>query len=85
MDAGILVAMRGIGHRLGRPALPVAAAIAAAFLLAGCGGSGSATPTFPTIAPARTFHLAGFQPAGAVQAGKPTMSRSRSTSPRARR
>src|SRR4051794_8591212 len=64
--------MRGFEHRLGRPALVVAAAAASAFLLAGCGGSSSATPTFPTIAPARTFQLAGFEPAGAVQAGKPT-------------
>ena len=34
--------MRGFGHRLGRPAALIPAAVAAAFLLAGCGGSGSA-------------------------------------------
>jgi hypothetical protein len=38
---------------------------------AGCGSSGSG-PSIPTIAPARTFQLAGFQPAGPIRAGKPT-------------
>src|SRR5437868_1418396 len=64
--------MRGFGHRLGRPAALVPAAIGAALLLAGCGGSGSAAPKFPTIQAARTYRLAGFQPTGAVQAGRPT-------------
>jgi hypothetical protein len=65
--------MRWLGFRLGRPALLAgpAAVAASAFLLAGCGGSGSATPTLPTIPAARTFRLADFQPAGAVQPGKP--------------
>src|SRR3954452_16156869 len=64
--------MRGFGHRLRRRAALVPAGVAAALPLAGCGGSGSATPTLPTIPAARTFHLAGFEPRGAVRAGKPT-------------
>jgi hypothetical protein len=64
--------MRGFGHRLGRPAALIPAAVAAASLLAGCGGSGSATPTLPAIPAARTFHLASFEPAGVVRAGRPT-------------
>jgi hypothetical protein len=45
-----------------------------ALLLAGsgCGGSGSARPTLPTIQQARTFTLAGFEPAGEVEPGGPT-------------
>ena len=39
--------------------------------LAGCGSSGG-TVTAPQIAPARTFTLADFQPAGAVGAGRAT-------------
>jgi hypothetical protein len=40
-----------------------------ALVASGCGsGSGPATPTVP---PARTFDLVGFQPAGTVQPGKP--------------
>ena len=34
-------------------------------------GSKSSTPSVPTIAPARTYRLDGFQPAGKVEAGKP--------------
>ena len=34
-------------------------------------GSKSSTPSVPTIAPARTYTLDGFQPAGKVEAGKP--------------
>jgi hypothetical protein len=49
----------------------VALAVAAASLLGGCGGSSSSTPSIPTIQAARTFQLAGFQPAGAVVAGHP--------------
>jgi hypothetical protein len=64
--------MRGFGHRLGRPAALVPAAAAAAFLLAGCGGSGSSAPKFPTIQAARTFQLAGFEPAGTAKPGVPT-------------
>jgi hypothetical protein len=40
-------------------------------LAGGCGGGSSGPPT-PTIAPARIFHLVGFQPARPVVAGKPT-------------
>jgi hypothetical protein len=38
-------------------------------LATGCSSS-SGTPAAPTIQAARTFHLAGFQPTGAVEAGK---------------
>jgi hypothetical protein len=36
---------------------------------AGCGSS--STPNGPTIGAARTYHLAGFEPSGPVQPGKP--------------
>ena len=36
---------------------------------AGC-GSGSSTPKTPTIQPARTFQLAGFEPTGQGAAGQ---------------
>jgi hypothetical protein len=39
--------------------------------VSGCGGGGS-TPATPTIAPARVYRLAGFQPARPVEAGRPT-------------
>jgi len=48
--------------------VPVLAA--APFIGAGC-GSGSA-PSVPTVAAARTFHLAAFRPAVLVHAGRPT-------------
>jgi len=48
-------------------ALTVATMIAAA----GCGSSGSSI-TAPRITPAKTYQLAGFQPAGPVGAGHPT-------------
>jgi hypothetical protein len=52
---------------------PAAAAlVVGACALAGCSGSGSATPTIPTIAPARIFQLTNFTPATAPQPGKPT-------------
>jgi hypothetical protein len=41
-----------------------------AFLVSGC-GSGSGVSQ-PTIAPARTYHLAGFRPATPAAAGRPT-------------
>jgi hypothetical protein len=47
----------------------IAVLAASALALSACGGSGS--PSFPTIQAARTFQLAGFQPAGAVRAGRP--------------
>ncbi|MEI8104494.1 MAG: hypothetical protein WCH31_01465 [Actinomycetes bacterium] len=38
-------------------------------VLAGCGGS--STPGVPTIAPARTYAVTGFTPAGVIAAGRP--------------
>jgi hypothetical protein len=49
----------------------LAIAVAAAGLSA-CGGSGSSPLSTPTIAPARTFQLAGFEPAAPVAANRPT-------------
>jgi hypothetical protein len=40
----------------------------AALVLAGCGGS---SPSVPTIQPARSFEIAGFEPSAPVPAGKP--------------
>ncbi len=48
------------------------AAMALAMALAGCGG-GSSSPAPPSIAPARQYSLAGFQPVAAVRPGKPTV------------
>src|SRR5579864_1397108 len=45
--------------------------VVAALAVAACGGSGGGV-TVPTVAPARTYGLAGFQPAGPVAAGRPT-------------
>lgn len=52
--------------------LPLAALPAAAFLLAGCGGSGG--PATPTVAvqAAHVYRLGGFRPARSVAAGVPT-------------
>lgn len=51
-----------------------AAALSLAGLAAGCGGGSSTSqPAIPKIPPARTFHLAGFEPAGPVAAGKPVV------------
>jgi hypothetical protein len=36
--------------------------------VAGCGSSGSGSPSVPTVAPAKTFHLAGFTPSAPVRA-----------------
>ena len=54
-----------------RPLILFAAAVSIA-TLSGCGGSGSSQPAAPTIQPARTFALGGFEPAGPVTPGKPT-------------
>jgi hypothetical protein len=43
---------------------------AAAVLAAGCGGASS--PSFPTIAAAKTFHVADFRPAAPIAPGKRT-------------
>src|SRR4051794_35896513 len=48
---------------------PRLAVLAAAAVLAGCGGGSGGT--LPTPPPARTFSLGAFQPAGEVQVGKP--------------
>ncbi len=56
---------------LARRHLLCAALVAAPLFGAGC-GSGSA-PSAPTIAAARTFHLARFRPAGRAHAGRPTL------------
>lgn len=40
--------------------------------LTACGSSGGGAVSVPTVAPARTYSLEGFQPAGAVAAGQPT-------------
>ncbi|HWF52135.1 MAG TPA: hypothetical protein VG294_15955 [Solirubrobacteraceae bacterium] len=50
---------------------PRAALIGVVFAVAGCGSSGG-TVTAPYIAPAKTFTLANFQPAGPVVAHRPT-------------
>jgi hypothetical protein len=42
--------------------------VALAALLSACGSSGSSSPSIPTVAPAKTFRLAGFQPVAAVRA-----------------
>ncbi len=49
-----------------------AVAVAAATVLAGCGGGESAAPLLPAAAPARSFGLAGFQPAETASTGKKT-------------
>jgi hypothetical protein len=46
-------------------------ALAAATLLAGCGSGGSAAVSVPKIAPAKSFSLGGFPPAGRIVAGRP--------------
>src|ERR1700751_1711703 len=58
----------GLQHvRLGRL---IAALLAAAVLLAGCGDAGSGL-TVPQVAPAKTFALARFQPSTPVRPGHP--------------
>jgi len=46
--------------------------LTAAALVAGGCGSGSSAPEGPTVEPARTYKLQGFEPSGKVEAGKPT-------------
>jgi hypothetical protein len=48
------------------------AAILLAPLVAGCGSSSGGAVSAPTVAPARVFTLAGFQPSSTVRAGRPT-------------
>jgi hypothetical protein len=42
-----------------------------AVLVAGCGSSGGSSITAPKVAPAQTYSLGGFQPAGAIAPHKP--------------
>ena len=51
--------------------LALVVVLTAAAVLAGCGGSGSSQSQVPTIQPARTFGLAGFEPSGPVTPRKP--------------
>jgi hypothetical protein len=53
-----------------RAVLPAVLAAALALLAAGCGGSSA--PGLPTIAAAKTYELAGFEPSAPVRAGRPT-------------
>ena len=46
------------------------AVLGLAVAAAGCGGSSSSGPATPTIQPARTYHLGGFEPAGPVEPGR---------------
>ena len=59
-----------------RPARALAATALAvtglAALLVGCGSSSSSPETVPSVAPAQTTHLNGFQPAGPITPGKRT-------------
>lgn len=55
-----------------RPAVLVLTAVAGLSALAGCGGSSNAPLAAPTVAPARQFTLAGFQPSGPITPGRPT-------------
>jgi hypothetical protein len=44
-----------------------------AAVLSACGSSGSSSPSVPTVAPAKTFQLAGFRPVGPVPAHRPVV------------
>jgi hypothetical protein len=55
-------------RRLITRALPL---VALAVALAGCGSSGSGAPAVPTVAPARTFQIAGFTPSEPVSPHTP--------------
>jgi hypothetical protein len=50
----------------------VLVAVAAAALLAACGSSGPTTISVPKVAPAETFSLGAFAPAGRIAPGRPT-------------
>jgi hypothetical protein len=47
--------------------------VALAALLSACGSSGSSSPSVPTVAPAKTFRLAGFHPGAVVRAHRPVV------------
>jgi hypothetical protein len=53
-------------------AVAVAAVVAGAVTIAACGSSSGNAISEPTVAPARVFTLAGFEPTGTVQPGRPT-------------
>jgi hypothetical protein len=63
-------------HRLPRPRLRRTALLAALAMaapaLAACGGNSSGAVSAPVIGAAKTFSLAGFEPASTVVPGKPT-------------
>ena len=66
---------RSQSRRVGAPAARralVLGALLATLGLAGCGGSGSGSVSVPSVAPARTYSLQNFQPAGPVVPGRPT-------------
>jgi hypothetical protein len=49
----------------------VIAALAAGLAASGCGSSSGAAVSIPKVAPAKEFTLAGFEPSGSVQPGRP--------------
>ena len=51
----------------------LAALMSLAAALAGCGSSSGGAVSAPTVAPARTYSLAGFEPSAPVQAGQRTL------------
>ena len=51
----------------------LAALIALAAALVGCGSSSGGAISAPKVAPARTYSLAGFEPSAPVQAGRRTL------------
>ena len=53
------------------PLLAVIVVSVVAVASAGCGGGSGSGPVVPTVAPAKTFRLEGFRPAGPVEAGRP--------------
>ena len=66
-------AMRARGTAVALRLGAVALASISAAALAACGSSSGGAVSEPTIGPARTYSLAGFEPAAAVQAGRRTM------------
>lgn len=63
--------MRRALHRRLRGAAVAAALLLAPLLAGACGSSGGAV-SVPQVGAAKTFELAGFQPAGAIAPGRPT-------------
>ncbi len=63
------LAILSVVTRIGR-LLPL---VLLAGVLAACGSSGSGSPSNPTVAPAKTFQLAGFTPGAAVAPRQPVV------------